>query len=180
MNDRQLNALIMLQLAPAMAAVAALAGVGLARNFQPRQQGAPSLATVHFVKLGDRRYGHPYRREVWNAETEVFDHAEIQVYESTYQFNALVPQNPAATTALTESDVLNIVSAIMQSDAILAAFRASEVGIQRVTEVRNPYFVDDRDRFEAAPSFDVVFTHNRTLSSTTPAVDTYEANISRV
>lgn len=110
----------------------------------------------------------------------VFDHADRQLYESTYQLSAWVPQDPASVNALTESDVLNIVSGIMQSDAIIAAFRASGVSLLRVTEVRNPYIVDERDRFEAVPSFDIVLLHHRETVSTLPAVVTYEANINRV
>lgn len=180
MNDKQIAALFMAQLLPTMQAVTDLAGVKLKRNFQARQHGADSTAYVYFVKIGDRRYGHPERRDVWNVQTEVFDHVEIQQYESTYQFSAWVPQTPQDVTSLSESDILNTVSGIIQSDSILAAFQAQEVGILRVTEVRNPYIVDDRDQFEAIPSFDVILTHKRQLAITLPAVVAYEANISRV
>jgi hypothetical protein len=91
-----------------------------------------------------------------------------------------VPQDSKDVTSLTESDILNIVSGIMQSDTLLAAFRAAGAGILRVTDVRNPYIVDDRDRFEAVPSFDIVLTHKRKTVSAIPAVVTYEANVSRV
>ncbi len=180
MLDSQLNTLIMAQLLPAMQAQTALAGVSLARNFQPRQQGTPTGAYVFFFKVGDHRYGHAYRRDLYDVSGEVFQHTEGQVYETTYQFSALIPQDPKVLTALTESDVLNLVSGIIQSDAILASFRAAGAGILRVTEIRNPYFVDERDRYEASPSFDIVLTHKRELVSTLPAVATYEANISRV
>ena len=139
MNDKQIAALIMAQVLPAMQANADLAGVGLLRNYQPTQQGAYTTPTVYFFKITDRRYGHTKRRDAWNALTGMFDHVEVQKYESTYQFSAQVPQDPAATSALTESDVLNLVSSIMQSDAILSAFQAAGVGILRVTDVRNPY-----------------------------------------
>lgn len=180
MNDKQLAALFMAQLLPAIQAASGLAGVKLARNFQPRQQGANNSPYVYFFKIGDHRYGHPEKKDVWNATAGTFDHTEIQQYESTYQFSAWVPQDPKDVTGLTESDILNTVSGIIQSDLILAAFRAQEVGILRVTDVRNPYIVDDRDRFEAVPSFDVILTHKRTSVSTIPAVVTYEANMGRV
>lgn len=180
MNDKQLAALFMAQLLPAIQAASGLAGVKLARNFQPRQQGANNSPYVYFFKIGDHRYGHPEKKDVWNATAGTFDHIEIQQYESTYQFSAWVPQDPKDVTGLTESDILNTVSGIIQSDLILAAFRVQEVGILRVTDVRNPYIVDDRDRFEAVPSFDVILTHKRTSVSTIPAVVTYEANMGRV
>lgn len=179
MTDKQIAALFISLLLPAMTANASTTGVKLARNFQPKQAGAASDAYVYFVKIGDKRYGHPERLDVYNSQTSTFDHTELQVYESTYQFSAWVPQDPTNTNQLTESDILNTVSGIIQSDAMLDAFRAAGVGILRVTDIRNPYIVDDRDQFEAVPSFDLVLTHKRTIVATTPAVVTYEANLSR-
>jgi hypothetical protein len=46
--------------------------------------------------------------------------------------------------------------------------------------VRNPYIVDEYNRFEAIPTFDIVLTHDRTIGATLPAVVTYEAQIVRV
>lgn len=180
MNDKQMAALFRTEVLPRMAAQPDLAGVELARKYQPRQQGAATGPIVYFFKIGDHRYGSTKREHLYNEAGVVFDSTDRQQYETTYQFAAWVPQRPQDVAALTESDVLNIVSAIMQSDALIAAFRAAGVGIQRVTDVRNPYFVDERDRFEAEPSFDIVLTHYRNLSSTLPGVDTYEANIYRV
>lgn len=180
MNDKQMAALFMAELLPRMQAQTDLAGVLLARKYQPRQHGATTGPIVYFFKVGDHNHGSPQREDFYNEAGVIFDQTQRQLVETTYQLAAWVPQNPAAVTALTESDVLNIVSAIMQSEALIAAFRAAGVGIQRVTDIRNPYFTDERDRFEAEPSFDIVLTHYRNLSSTLPAVDTYEANIRRV
>lgn len=180
MNDKQMAALIMAQVLPLVQATSGLETVKMARNFQPRQQGAPSGPYVYFIKLSDHRHGSPERRDVWDEDAGAFVHTETQRYETTLQFMALVPQDPKATTGLTESDILNAVSGIMQSDAIISAFQAQEVGILRVTEVRNPYIVDDRDQFEATPSFDVVLTHTRQRVTALPAVVTYQANVSRI
>lgn len=180
MNDKQIAALFMSELLPRMQAQPGLAAVALARKYQPRQHGANTGPIVYFFKIGDHNHGSPQREDLYNEAGVIFDQTQRQLVETTYQLAAWVPQNPADVAALTESDVLNIVSAIMQSDAILAVFRGAGVGIQRVTDIRNPYFVDERDRFEAEPSFDIVLTHYRNLSSTLPAVDTFEANIHRV
>lgn len=180
MNDKELNALFMGHVLTAMTADIRLAGVKLARNFQQTQQGATSGPYVYFVKVGDHRYGHPQRADVWDSVALAMRHTEKQTYETTYQLSAWIPQDSADVISLTESDILNIVSGIMQSDAILTAFRAKGAGILRVTDVRNPYIVDDRDRFEAVPSFDVVLTHKRDTVAMLPAVTTYDATVSRV
>lgn len=180
MNDKQMAVLLMAQILPALQATAGMASVKMARNFQPRQHGTSSGPYVYFYKLGDKRYGSPARKDQYAPITGDFQHVETQVYESTYQFSAWIPQDPTNTNGLTESDILNAVSGIIQSDAILSAFQAQGVGVLRVTDVRNPYIVDDHDQFEAVPSFDVVLTHKRQRVVTIPAVTAYEANISRV
>lgn len=180
MNDLQLAGLIIAQLKPVMLTTAGLTAAALLRNFQPRQQGAPSGPAVFFFKVGDKRYGSPQRRDLVDGTGLVFGHEERQLLETTWQFSAWIQQDPADAARLTESDVLNLVSGIMQSDTIIAGFRTAGVGIQRVTDVRNPYIVDDRDRFEAVPSFDIVVTHYRVTSTTVPAVVAYDANVSRV
>lgn len=179
MNDKQLAALFMAQVLPAMQA-SGLTGVKLARNYQSKQHGASTGPYVYFIKTGDHRYGHPERRDEYQPLTGDFLHTESQRYESTFTFSAWIPQDPANVSALTESDTLNVVSGIMQSDAILLAFQAQGVGILRVTEVRNPYIVDERDQFEAVPTFDVVLTHKRAHTTTIPAVVAYEAKLGRV
>jgi hypothetical protein len=104
----------------------------------------------------------------------------LQVYEQRYQFMALVPQRPADPMALTASDVLDITAGILGSDACRAALQAQGVGILRITDVRNPYFTNEGNRFEADPSFDVVFCHTRTLESIVPKVETYDLRVTRV
>lgn len=181
MTDMEIAAVFQSVLLPAMAATPGLAGVKLARNYQNRTHGANTSAYVYYFKIGpDHRYGHVARQEVYDETNQVFTHTETQIYESTYQLMAQVPQDPANVTRLTESDILNLVSGIMQSDAILAAFRAAGAGILRITDVRNPQNVLDRDQFEAVPNFDIVLTHKRVSVSTIPAVVTYDANVSRV
>lgn len=180
MNDKQLFALFMAQVLPAIQAVPGLSTVKMARDFQPRQHGANTAPYLYFTKLSDHRHGHPFRQDVYNSLTGDFVHEEFQQYESLFQFSAWIPQDPANTAGLTESDVLNVACAIMQSDTIIASFRAAGVGILRVTDVRNPYIVDERDQFAAIPNFDVALTYKRSLASTIPAVVAYDLNLSRV
>lgn len=180
MNDKQLAALFMAHVLPAIRATDGLENVKLKRNYQQRQQGGDTTPYVYFVKLGDKRYGSPVRKDQYRTDLGDFQHVEAQQYESTYQISAMIPQNPADIDELTESDILNVVSGIIQSDEIIEAFRASNVGILRVTDVRNPYVLDDRDQFKALPTFDVVLTYRRQRVTTLPAVVTFDAQIRRV
>jgi hypothetical protein len=148
--------------------------------YQPTQQGINTNPCVYFFKVGDRRYGFLKRSDVWDEDESVMVHTERQRYETTFQINALVRQNPGDTAGFTASDIVNIVSDILQSDSTIKILQNAEVGILRITEVRNPYFMDDRDQFEASPSFDFVLLHNQDYITTTPIVERTEFGIYRV
>lgn len=188
MTDSALNQFIVAQLdyfMPLDPVLSTLAGLTVATAYQPRQQGAQAAATVYFHKLFDKRLGFPKTQDIFVDPVSpdpvgTMRHEETQVYETHYQFTALVPQDPSAINRTTASDALNVVAGIIASDAFIARCRAVGLGILRVLDVKNPYFVDDRDRFEASPSFDVVFTHKRVRTTTEAVLVTYDANVGRV
>ena len=68
---------------------------------------------------------------------------------------------------------MNLIASILQSSATIAAFEAQGVGIYHIGDVRNPYFTDDKDRFEASPSLDFTLTHKQVVATTTPVVSEY-------
>jgi hypothetical protein len=154
--------------------------VSVRQSFQPTKQGVNNGAQVFFTKISDGRYGFLKRKDVYNTLTQTFDHEETQLYESTFQVNALAIQDPSDINSLTASDYVNLAASIIQSDYARSVLIAENVGILRVTAVRNPQFVDDKDRFEASPSFDFTLTYSRSLLSTTPVVESYEHKIARV
>lgn len=137
---------------------------------QPTQQGIPTVPTVYFYKLFNRRYGFLGREDTWNETLQEFVHVESQYYETSFRVSALVLQNPSDITAPTASDLVNDAASIMQSDSTRDILNKSGVGILRITDVLNPYFVDDRDNFEAAPSFDFTLTYLNTRESVSPKI----------
>lgn len=146
--------------------------------YQPTQQGAQSGPACYLFKVSDHRYGFPKKGQVWNTITEVFDDATVQVYETTFQCECLVTLTPAST--LTASDILNVASGVLQAPKYQALMIAQGVNILRVTDVRNPYFKNDMDQFQASPSFDFTLTHHRSIISTTPSASPVESAIYRV
>jgi len=143
---------------------------------QPTQQGIPTAPTVYFYKTGNRRYGFLGRNDKWDAMSSTMVHHEHQYYETSFRIQTLVLQN-VKTPSYTASDLANEVACIMQSDNTLAVLNAQGVGILRVTDISNPYFTDDRDNFEALPSFDFTLLYLNDRLSTTPIVDTYQYGI---
>jgi len=144
--------------------------VTVKQSNQPTMQGINTNAAVYFFKVGNRRYGFLKRFDVWNTVTHQFDHAESQYFETTFQMMALVLQKPKNVNIPTASDLINEVASIMQSDQTRAILNASGVGVLRVTDINNPYFIDDRENFEASPTFDFVLTYLNTRTSVTPLI----------
>lgn len=138
---------------------------------QPTQQGINSGPTVYFFKVASKRYGFLGRWDKWNTNTSKMVHTEAQYYETTFQISALVRQYPITPNQYTASDLVNEVASIMQSDNARAILNNSGVGILRVTDIVNPYFVDDHDQFEASPSFDFVLTSQASRVTTDPVIE---------
>lgn len=152
-------------------------GVTVKQANQPTQQGIQTNPAVYFFKVGSKRYGYLGRFDNWSADDEEMVHTESQYYESTWQVSALVLQNPATPNQYTASDLVEEVSSIMQSDQTRDILNQSGIGILRVMDLTNPYFVDDRDNFEASPSFDFTLTYENTRASTSPIISEFNGNI---
>lgn len=178
MNDNDIFRLIIGIIRNALTAQSIDANVR--QSYQPRQQGVPTENTVFIQKISNKRVGFLARDDIWDMDTELFVHTEKQWIEATYQITALAIQDPNDSTLLTASDLANVVAQIMQTDATLLALRAQNVGILRVTDVRNPFFTDDRERFEASPSFDFTVTYEQVYISETPVIESTELKIIEV
>lgn len=158
--------------------IAGITGTPIAQAFQPTQQGVNTVPTIYIYKIGpDKRYGFPYWSDVWDEDTQKIIHTELQQYESTFQVSTLATQNPANQNQYTASDIANLCAAILQSQVTVASLQTQGVGIERITNVRNPYFLDDRARFEASPNFDFTVTHKQIITTNTPVLQSEEFQI---
>lgn len=176
MKDNQLIALIISTII-AQEEIVGIDGTPIKQAFQPTLQGVNTEPTAYMYKVGDRRYGSPNRADVWDPDLEIMTHVETQQYETTFQISALATQNPNTPSQNTASDLLNLIAYILQSSQTIATLEAQGVGILRVRDVRNPYFMDDRQRNEASPSLDFTLTHKQIILSTVPAITKTEYQI---
>lgn len=179
MTDNQLFTIIFAQLNAGFAARGM--AVGCKQDYQPREHGAETAPTVYVHKLGDFRYGFTKRGVAYNSGLGKFETQDSQVYRTSFQVSALAIQNPATPTAPTASDLCNTAAEIIAGETFLAAIHAVDVGLERITEVRNPYFANEQNRFQASPSFDFVLSHVRQspLTQVDPVVAS-EVDIHRV
>jgi len=154
--------------------------VTVKQSQQPTLQGANTNPTIYFYKLFDRRYGWTKRESKWDPDELTMTNTESQMYETTFQMGGMVRQIPSNPYGHTASDLVNTVAAIMQNDQTLLALAGHNLGILRVTDVRNPYFKDDRDQFAAFPSFDFTITHRQTRVTVESVIESINYKIYRV
>lgn len=176
MTDNQLFSLIITALGAGLTD-RGFTGVTIMQGFPPTRQGLPSGATVLVSKLPDVPRGHTKRDSVWDFDESVMRHVEEQVYEATFQINALVPQVPIDVSTPTSADLARACRAVMQSSKTLGLLYAARVGILRINEIRNTPFVDDKQRNEYDPSFDFTLTHTDRFESTDDVATRVECNV---
>lgn len=179
MTDNELAALLRAQL------LAGLTRQGypdleVIANYQPTTQGRPTDAAVLFHPIQDYRYGWQGRKMAYNAGNDVFDTTESQIIESGFQVYALAPQDPTNLSLPTAKDLVNLAAMICNSERFMNAMRAGGAGLQRVTQIRSPFFVNGQGNFEASPSFDVIMSHTRTITETTPVIAELEQTVNQV
>ncbi len=179
MTDNQLFRLLLPLIREGLRA-AGIADLAIKQQYQPMPQGTPSDPVIFLHKINDYRYGYPQRKSVWEQEAKRLVHEESIWMQTSFQVNALAPQDPAQSDLLTASDLLNLSAIILQSDATRQTLQAHGIGIYRVQDIRQIYFVNDRQQFEASPSFDFTLTHRHVITSCAPVVEAFEQNIYRV
>lgn len=160
-----------------------IAGTPILQAFQPTEQGVNKMPTAYIFKISDRRFGFPFRESRWDVDSSKMISTMLQQYETTFQLSALSTQNPSTPNENTASDLLNLMASILQSETAIRAYETTQpyaIGILRVTDVRNPYFRNDREQNEASPSFDFTLTHKQVIRTETPIVESAEFNIRSV
>ena len=180
MRDNQIYLIIVPLIRAALVADADFSSVVVRQSYQPTQHGTPTGSAVFLHKLGDKRHGSPHRANVWNELTSKMIYTETEVMETTFQVDALSIQNPAVTTSITAGDIVNKVATILQSQATIDALLAANLSIMRIGEIRNQIFKDDRDNFEASPSFDFILQHETATITEAEILTTTEYAIKRV
>ena len=178
MNDTQLFSLLIETLGAGMTARGYTVAIEQAR--QPTIQGTNTQDTIYLTKITDRRYGFLDVKESYNAGTGVMTRVESQWYETTIQFQALAIQDPANPTPTTASDYIAAVCGVLQGDTGRQSILDGGAGSLRITDAANPYFVDDRDQFEASPIATLILTHQRVYSYPVPVVSSWTETITSV
>ncbi len=146
--------------------------VEVRQSYQPTKQGVKD-SSVYFFSVSDNNLGFVKRDSVWNGT--IMTYTETQIIESTYQISVLLKQNPNVIS-YTAKDILQKIASLLQSSLVIATLKNAGVSVMRITQIRNPYFLDDKDQYEASPSFDVIFQHEHKQDSTVDFFQSVEYN----
>lgn len=144
-------------------------GTEVQQAYQPLTTGVPTAPTVFMQTI------IPARRVGWVGRRETGDgmlHEETQWLETTLQIGALAWVGPESD-APTAMDLCRMAADILQGDKGMDMLGVHRVRPLRIGEVRNTYFVNDRDQYEANPSFDVVLSHVQIREGATPPVSEF-------
>lgn len=157
------------------AAYPLLADFEVIQGAQPTQQGTPSVPTIIILKVHDRTRGWPMTTYAKN-EDGLFQETLVQLIETTCNVSALFWQDPNKpdSEVVTAADLLSSVMLQFLFPSKISELMGKGCNILRVTEVTNEPFEDDNHRFEFFPTFELVFTHGREASKTSPFISTVD------
>lgn len=176
-TDNTLFALI----ANTLDAASALAGwnyLTVSRD-QPSPQGAVTAGTIYLERQFDDRYGWPAVQSQYNPPNPntppnpqgTYTKTEVQWIEAHFQVSAMVIQNPSNLSLPTALDVVRYCGQYINARPIVKQLASQGANVLKVSTVRNPWDKDDRDIFEATPSFDLIVQYQAQIAFTVPATN---------
>lgn len=176
MNEKALRILIVRELTLGLQR-AGIALPVIAGN-QPTTQGRED-AGIYFFPISDAAIGWQGRSYATNT-LPLMPMTDTQTVETAFQVEALVPDEPNDLNQVTALDALHVARMVIGSLPFVEAVRADGVGVQRATNVRIPYFTNDRDQFEMSPSFDFTVSHKRAIIQYVNSIDAIGVDIHRL
>lgn len=150
-----------------------LSDVKIKQSYQPTQQSVSEQRRIFIHKVTNPQVGVGI---VYDQNKRIQQHLKRAVF----QFDALAQQDPSDINSLTASDILTIAADLLQSYDAVRNLRNNGVNIERVTEVRPSYFINDKDRNESSPSFDLTVTYQHEYEKEIPSITGANSNLQGV
>ena len=176
MNDKKLEILIRNQLIGGLEDLG-LDDVEVVAGYQPTIQSEPSRPFIYFFKIDTVPQGWQKRAREATIIPDAFNSTGQQAVISNYQFGARVDLDLADMDQLTAADLVSYTSMIIQSRGTISALAKSGVNMTRASNERNPYFINNKDQHEAAPSFDIGFSYVRSIKRPTGVINEITGSI---
>lgn len=129
-----------------------LSDVKIKQGYPKTQQSASTDRSIFIHKVASPQVGTGY---IYSASKRI----QQSLKRSTFQFNALAEQDLTDITSLTAADILTTASDMLQSYDGLRNLRENGVNIERVTDVREVNFTNEKGENESSPSFDLTVNY---------------------
>ena len=153
-----------------------LTDVQVLAAYQPTAQGR-EMNAIYFFPVGLPRAGWQGRSYTSpDTGSGAGIRTERQQMEVSMPFEAFTD----IAFRLRAADLLTTAAMIMHSLSFITAARQANIGVQRITALRNPYFKNESDRFEASPSFDIQFSYHRAMDQAQEFTRRIESRTGRV
>ena len=150
--------------------------VDVAQAYQPGTEGL-SQNTVYFFSTSTPALGWQGRKYRVDLDRNEYVRGETQAHALNLQVFVLWDDGRLNRAA---SDILTMVRQIVASSRFTGALARARVFMDRPTDIRNPFFYNDRNQAQASPSFDFALTFARTIEQVSPAVDRVEFDMNRI
>ena len=150
-----------------------LGDVKVSQGYPKTQQSASINRSIFIHKVTNPQVGTGYIYK-GNKRTQQ------NLRRSTFQFNALVEQDITDITSLTATDILTTAADMIQSYDGLRNLRKNGVNIERVTDVREVNFVNEKGENESSPSFDLTVNYEHIYETNTPIISGINCNLESI
>lgn len=146
------------------------------KGFQRLKVGANSESVVYYHQIDNKEIGLPKRENIYYSDSGVMEYKEIQIIETTFQINSLVPKG----SDITASDLVTYVRKIFTHLQFIDFLNSNGLSVYKPTTIRNGWFESDNGGYEDNPSFDVTFQHQLVTNATSGIITEYENNFKRI
>jgi len=147
-----------------------LSDVKIKQSYQPTQQSVSNERRIFIHKVTNPQVGSGL---IYKGTKRT----QQNLKRASFQFDALAQQDPSDINSLTASDILTTAADLLQSYDAVRNLRNNGVNIERVTDVRPSYFINDKDRNESSPSFDLTVTYKHDYEKEIPSISGATTNL---
>lgn len=169
MRDNDLFKIIIAEL-KSLLANEGFSDIKIKQSYQSTQQSVSEERRLFIHKVSNPQIGSGIVYDGTKRKQQYLKRA-------SFQFDALAQQDPSDINSLTASDILTIAADLLQSYEAVRNLRNNGVNIERVINVRPSYFINDKDRNESSPSFELTVTYQHTYEKEIPNFNGVNSNL---
>ena len=155
------------------------------RNQQPTNQytGADkddpikTRVFLYAVTKGNDGHGRAYLQ---STDTESFRRTDFQQKSKSIQVTVIHEFDESDIDARTPEDMGDLLHDLLDSPDAIKVLRDNEIFVQDVGDVRPVFFVNDKDRNESVPNFDLLVNYSSSITKVADYVDVSEGVVKGV